>query len=159
MPNSSAVQSYINAIRFFINDDAQLNVLLGLEESSDEKIAFCMMMVVDDFNASNPVNDEFIIETFPNFTLLINGTVIKLLISAGILQSRNQINYQAGGLSVQLWNKDRQYQVWIQQLQAEYQANKMSLIRKANISRAMRQQPCGLHSNYWLMSFTNLGIS
>lgn len=159
MANTRAVQDYINIIRFYINDYAELNVLLGEEESSDTKIILAMSMTVDEFNSMDPTGGNYTIEYFPSFSLLVKGTIIHLLRSSGILHSRNSLNYSAGGLSVQIWSKAKDYMTWIQTLQAEYTQTMMSLIKRINIAKSMRMQPYGLHSDFWLASFSAPGFA
>lgn len=155
---STTKEAYRNAIRFYVNDSATTNVLIGAEESTDAKIDLAIDMVLSDFNMSIPWGGGYDYSSFPDFSLMIIGATIQLLRSAGILHSRNSLNYSAGGLSVQIWNKAKDYMAWINSLNQEYQANKRSIITKMNISRALDQAPMGLHTEYFLAGFRLPGL-
>lgn len=150
---NSTLRSYVNAIRFYINDYPTTNALLGEEESGDGKIMLAINMTLDDFNTSCPWSANYTVDNFPSFSLLIEGAVIHLLRSAGILQSRNHLNYSAGGLSVGIWDKAKDYLMWMRDLQQKYEMEKASLIRRLNIAKAMRRLPQGVNSDYYLMGF------
>jgi hypothetical protein len=156
---ASTTQQYISLIRFYLNDYPETNVLLGEEESSDGKIMLAMLMTCDEFNTMDPTGSNYGIDSFPSLSLLVKGTIIHLLRSAGILHSRNSLNYTAGGLSVQIWSKAKDYITWIQTLQGEYLQMSSEFIKRINIAKAMKLQPYGLHSDFWLASFCTPGFA
>ncbi len=158
MATSLATQAYINAVRFYLNDTEELNVLLGEEESTDEKIEMCIYLAIEDYMSSDPCNIRYSPDNFPSFSLMLNGAIVWLLKSASILHARNKLNYSSGGLSVQLWGKDKDYMPWIQLMMSEYASAKLAMIRKINLSRALNQTPMGVHSDYWIGAFTSRGI-
>ena len=155
---ATTAQAYRNAIRFYLSDTSETNVLLGEEESSDARIDLAMMMVIDEFQIYDPLDASYTINNFPSFSIMISGSVIHLLKMAGILHSRNALNYNAGGLSVQIWNKAKDYQSWIGALQQDYRAQMMHLAKKLNIAYAMAQCPMGLHTEYFLAGFRLPGL-
>lgn len=159
MTATSREQQLISIIRFYLNDYPETNILLGEEESSDSKIQLAMYMTMDEFNMQDPTGANYTADNFPSVSLLVKGSVIHLLRSAGILHSRNSLNYTAGGLSVQIWSKAKDYLTWIQSLQAEYIQMTNDLIKRLNLARAMRKMPYGLHSDFWLTSYIAPGFA
>ena len=155
---ATLAQSYLNAIRFYLTDSPETNLLLGEEESSDMRISLAMQQTLEDYYAFDPRKYPYTITNFPSPALLINGSVIHLLRMAGILHSRNAIPYQAGDLSVQLWNKSKDYMAWINHMQQEYFTMRATLIKQLNIKSAMSSAPNGVHSDYYIAGFNLPGM-
>lgn len=153
MTLDKAEKAYVIAIRFYINDTPELNVLLGEEESSDEKIKLALNMALSDILMACPWRASYTAANFPYFYLLMIGAIAQLLRSAGLLQTRNQLKYQAGGLSVQIWDKGRDYSAWSNSFMQEYELKKRLFVEQTNYSRALGYAPAGLHSEYVLASF------
>lgn len=83
----------------YTKDDPDLNVLLeGNLESSAALIALAMRLTVTDFNSVVPVT-SFDVGTFPNDTVLLYGTLHHLANSEAARQLRNQVNFNAQGMS------------------------------------------------------------
>lgn len=155
---ATRAQAYLNAIRFYLSDSDETNLLLGEEESSDARIALAMQQTIEDFYAFDPRKYAYTVDNFPSPSILINGSVIHLLRMAGILHSRNTIPYQAGGLSVQLWNKQKDYMSWVNHMQQEYFTMRAALIKQINIKCAMSGAPLGVHSDYYMAGFSVPGM-
>jgi hypothetical protein len=155
---ATKTQAYINAIRFYLTDSPETNLLLGEEESSDMRIALAMQQTIEDFYAFDPRKYTYTVTNFPSAALLINGSVIHLLRMAGILHSRNEIPYQAGGVSIQLWSKAKAYLTWVQHMQQEYFQMRATLIKQINIAAAMNGAPLGVHSDYFIAGFDIPGL-
>lgn len=141
-------QQYVVLIRLYLSDYPEANRLLRTVESSDSKIILAIMNVLSDWNASDPMRQTYTCDNFPSTHLLIEGAVIQLLRMAGIYNSRNKLNYSAGGLSVQLHDKGAEYMAWINALKQEYEMAKVSLLRRINLSTALGNGAAGVCSDY-----------
>lgn len=100
----------ITDIRTYTKDIPELNILLESElQSSDALIRLAMTLTVNDVNAVAPLT-SYTVETFPNDTLLLYGTLMHLANSEAERQLRNQVNYSAQGLNAGLDDKTQLYQ-------------------------------------------------
>jgi len=126
-------EDYINMVYKFVRDSEPLNKLLNFKKESDpETMALYVDMALDNFN-TEPPQTSFTFETFPSMNLLIKGAVIELLISNGLLQSRNRLNYSDGGISVQVSDKAGEYMQWINFLVQDYYRKLMKIKEEINI--------------------------
>ena len=73
-----------------------------------------------------------------------------MLRSAGILQSRNELVYSSGGVSVRIFDKTQNYQSWIAQFVAEYERKKTNYKMSLNINNAMAG---GVMSEYGILNY------
>lgn len=137
-------------LRLFLNDTPELNRLIRREESTDDKLDLAMDLATDDYNITPPMLQNRTLATFPSLYLLIYGSTIQVLRSAGILQSRNELAYSSGGVSVRIFDKTQLYQSWINQFVAEYERKKNNFKISLNINNAMAG---GVLSEYSLLNY------
>jgi hypothetical protein len=143
---ATKLQEARRLLRLFMNDTAELNRLIKQQESTDEQMDLALRLTIDDWNITPPPLGNMSIETFPSIFLLIHGAAIQLLKMAGILQSRNELNYSSGGVTVRTFDKTRLYQSWIGIFVQEYERKKTTFKIAQNIAAAMGQD--GVHSEY-----------
>lgn len=134
----------------FLNDTPELNRLIRRQESDDPKLDLALALAVDDFNITSPLISTYRVETFPSLYMLIYGATIQVLRSAGILQSRNELAYSSGGVSVRIFDKTQNYQSWIAQFVAEYERKKQNYKISLNVAAAMAG---GVSSEYALLNY------
>src|SRR5579859_3679029 len=132
-------------LRLFLNDTPELNRLIRRQESTDEKLDLAILLAIDDYNITPPPLGPVSVENFPSMWLLLYGAAIQVLRSAGLLQSRNELVYQAGNVSVRIFDKTAAYQSWIAQFAAEYERKKLNFKIAENISSALAG---GVQSEY-----------
>lgn len=102
-------------LRLYLRDSSGLNNLLedsteNSDDHLDQAISFGLMC----FNTVMPLTNYALANLPSNaYYFLINEACIQVLISAGILESRNRINYSNGGLTVADHDKAGPYQSWI----------------------------------------------
>lgn len=137
-------------LRLFLNDTPELNRLIRQEESTDPKLDLALLLTIDDFNTTPPLLGNYTIENFPSIWMLIYGAAIQTLRSAGLLQSRNELVYSSGGVSVRVFDKTQLYQSWIAQFVAEYERKKQNFKIAQNIGAAMGNP--GVISEYWTLT-------
>jgi hypothetical protein len=120
-------------LRLFMRDTPQLNRLIRKEESDAEMMEFAIEMAISDWNSTTPVMGTTTIANFPTLFLLLHGAAIQLLKSQGILQARNELNYNAGGSSFMRSNKSNYYMSWMQNFANEYAMKQRNLKMQQNI--------------------------
>lgn len=138
-------------VRRQVMDFPETNALLENEELSEEVIEQCITMALFDFNISPPVITAYTVDTHPVFPLLVWGTMIEMLTSAGILNSRNRLTYQAGNVQVNVSDKAGEYSNWIRLLMQRYETLKASWKKSMNINACYGSVP----SQYQLI---NIGL-
>lgn len=122
-------------LRLFLLDTPELNRLIGRVESTDELFDFAMEMAISDWNSTMPPVGFVSIDNFPSLYLFLHGCTIQLLKSQGLYQSRNELNYSAGGSSFLRANKTQYYMSWMTNFANEYEMKKRSLKIAQNITR------------------------
>lgn len=121
-------------LRLFMRDTPQMNRLLLKEESDDELLSFAIDMTISDWNSTTPMISRVDIGNFPSLYLLMHGGAIQLLKSQGILQARNELNYNTGGSSFMRSNKTNYYQSWMINFSNEYEMKKRNMKIQQNIA-------------------------
>lgn len=137
-------------LRLFINDTPELNRLIRREESDDTKLDLAIDLAIDDYNITAPLLQSHVLTNFPSLYLLIYGSTIQVLRSNGILQSRNELAYSSGGVSVRIFDKTQLYQSWIAQFVAEYERKKQNFKISTNINDALAG---GVASEYAILNY------
>jgi len=130
--NTYTREQYMNMVYRWVRDSVQLNKLLDGKETDIETMALYVDMAVDWFN-TDPPQTSYSLENFPSMTMLIYGSVIQLLISNGILMSRNRLNYSDGGIQVQISDKAGEYMNWVQMILNMYQQRSDKIKYETNI--------------------------
>jgi len=137
-------------LRLFLNDTPELNRLIRREESTDTDLDLAIDLAIDDYNITAPLLGASGLATFPSLYLLIYGATIQVLRSKGILQSRNELAYSSGGVSVRIFDKTQLYQSWIAQFVAEYERKKQNFKISANINSSLAS---GVISEYSILNY------
>lgn len=145
-----AQQKARRLLRLFLRDTPELNRLIRRQETDDPRLDLAIAMAVDDYNITSPLLSSHSIANFPSLYLLIYGASIQVLRSAGILQSRNELAYSSGGVSVRIFDKTQLYQSWIAQFVAEYERKKQNYKISQNINNALGG---GVASEYSILNY------
>jgi len=128
----------IALIRAKLRDYPELNRLIAGRETSDREIAFAIMECIDDFNMTPPLLGQFTLESFPSVSLLINGSIIHILTSVGLLQTRNHMSYSDGqGIQVSVSDKAPQLMNWMNLFTQNYEQKKFRLKQAINLGNAL----------------------
>lgn len=149
-PEQNEREKVRKLLRLFLNDTPELNRLIRREESDDTKLDLALDLALDDYNITAPLLQSHAFSNFPSLYLLIYGATIQVLRSAGILQSRNELAYSSGGVSVRIFDKTQLYQSWIAQFVAEYERKKQNFKISANINSSLA---CGVQSEYSILNY------
>jgi hypothetical protein len=145
-----ALEQFIGSVRHFMRDYEKLNRLIAGQEHSDRMIAWAVVDALDDFNSTPPLTN-YSLTNVPAMSLLLRGTVITLLQSVGLLQTRNHLTFSDGGLQVGVSDKTPLIQSWIQMFGNSYEEKKQRLKTALNIEGGWGG---GIHSEYaWVNGF------
>ena len=146
-PKAQLVRQYIALVRAKTRDYPELNRLIEGVETSDRQIAFAIMETIEDFNTTPPLIPAYSITNFPSVDLLVNGALIAIFESVGILQTRNQLTYSDGQMQLGVNDKAPMLLNWINIFRNKYEAKKGKLKRALNLQTALGN-PTGVSSEY-----------
>ena len=137
LPNARTdLEDFVNQVRLFLRDYPELNRLIAGVENSNRQIVWAVMDALDDYNNATPPFTHFSVSNFPSRHLLLRGTVISLLESVGLLQTRNQLSFNDGGITVGINDKTPYIQNWLQLFRQSYEEKKLKLKIAYNIESA-----------------------
>ena len=132
----------------YMQDRPELNRLIRTKELNPRSYELAIMMTIDDYNVTAPITG-LTLNTFPHLSLLLHGAAIEFLTMAGFIQSRNRLNYNAGGVQVVVSDKAQDYQAWITRFVQDYETKKLNAKKFNNIDTMMEQMDGeGLASEY-----------
>jgi len=155
LPQASARMNQVVAmIRLYLRDYEQLNRLIKGQETSNRMIAWAVVDALDDWNATPPFLGDVSLDGFPSISLLREGATIRILESVGLLQTRNQLQYSDGGISVSVSDKTPMLMQWIQMMRNSYEQKKNRMKQSMNIEYAMAG--VGTFSEYFVINGTYL---
>jgi hypothetical protein len=104
----TSIEEYKKALRTYIRDFEFLNRLLDFkEENSDDGLELYLNMAIGYLNIVPPSVGSFGFANFPLPSLLIHQSAIEALVSNGILQSRNDVEYNNAGISLKVDDRQR----------------------------------------------------
>lgn len=112
------LEQFKDEVRAYIRDFPELNRLISGEETSSRMVEYCVWLAIDEWNTTPPLSSASV-ETFPSRTILLQLTLCHLLMSVGILKSRNRMPYSDGGFSADTETQDESYQRWIQLIRSQ----------------------------------------
>lgn len=139
IPGSTAVfNHFVARVRLFMRDFPELNRLVEGEESNDRMIAFAVYDALSDFNSETPHIGtygftEFMEKNWHHQLML--KTVVCLLESVGLLQTRNHLPFSDGGLNVAVSDKTPLLQAWIQLFDMRWEKFKKNAKISDNIAQ------------------------
>ena len=113
---SQTLRDFVQVVRGYTRDFPELNRIVKGEESTDRQIAWAVLDAMSYFNGSPPftaISLEDLLQRNQH-ALLVRMTVITLIESVGLLQTRNHINYSSGGTNVGVNDKTPLLMNWLQ---------------------------------------------
>jgi len=131
------IATYTAALRDFIKDHEAFNRLLKFEkENEDSYLRLYLDMAMGFLNAIPPYIGPFGWDTFPVPNLIIHQATIECLISNSIVQARNELAYNNGGITVKISDGNRYLNI----LQILYRATDMEIKTLTQIKIAINIQ-------------------
>jgi hypothetical protein len=155
---SPTMRSFVQQVRLFFRDFAELNRLVAGEESSDRMIAWATLDALARFNGT-PHFTTFGLDELLQLNLhhlLTRMTAESLLESVGLLQTRNHINYSNGGINVGVNDKTPLILNWLQYFKATTEQRLQQTKVAINIGYILGPSNRGVHSEYWAVNATYL---
>ena len=141
------VKDLIQVVRAKLRDYPELNRLIAGHESSDQQIALAMLETVDDWNMSPPLLGAVTLRGFPSRSPLVTGTLVKLLESVALLQTRNNMTYSDGqGIQVSVSDKAPMLMQWVNLFSNQFERKKTQLKTALNLQGALNGR--GIESEY-----------
>lgn len=145
---------FVAGVRLYLRDHSALNRLIKGQETNDRMIAWCVMDAISDFNGVPPLIGAYTFDAMMQLSLqstLRIGTVIRVLESVGLLQTRNHLPFNDGGLSVAISDKAPLLQSWIDRLKADWDARVRQTKIGLNIE-SLLDGGAGVASEYFAIS-------
>jgi len=131
------IATYTAALRDFIKDHEAFNRLLKFEkENEDSYLRLYLNMALGFLDAIPPYIGPFGWDTFPIPNLIIHQATIECLISNSIVQARNELAYNNGGITVKISDGNRYLNI----LQILYRATDMEIKTLTQIKIAINIQ-------------------
>ena len=154
MAISAEHQEKVDRLRRFLGDDAELNKLLGVEESTDNFLYEALLDAIDEINIFGGITTSWTLDTVPSWVVVKIGATLQVLTGKGILSARNTLTYNdTGGVTVQDMDTYGRYINYFNILIAKYQQSLRDIKRSYNIDQAYG----GVSSEYGLMADTSDG--
>jgi hypothetical protein len=126
---ATSVELLANLRAMLSDDDPTKNILNGQKEMySDTKLSIFLDMACRDINSGSP-RTIYALEEITDENLIIMGATIFACLAEGILQLRNNIDYNDAGLALAMFNKTGGYQSWYGLLLQNYLQSKMDFKR------------------------------
>jgi hypothetical protein len=136
-------------LRLFLLDNEEFNRLLRRKETDDDRLGLALDLVLSDWNSTTPVITHVTYSNFPSLYLLILGGVAQCLRMQSLYQTRNALNYQAGGSSFSRSDKGPSYFSMAQNLLAEFEMKKLNMKIQSNVASGYG----GFASEYLLIGY------
>lgn len=127
-------EQLIPLLRTFLGDTPEDNKLIPDQELSDDKLGLALDMALDEYNHTPPF-EEVTFVGFPSLTLILQGGAIHALVMAGMVNSRNFLNFSDGGVQEVVSDKAAAYQSWIANIVGSYREGALSLKTALNMER------------------------
>lgn len=147
---SKRMNQLVAMIRGYMRDRPELNRLIAGEETNDRLIAWAVIDVIEDWNTTPPFLAPISLSNIPSVSILRDAITARILESAAMLQMRNHLNFNDGGISVSVSDKAPQYLNFAQYLWNRYEQKKGAFKSSQNIELAM--EGSGVPSEYFLIN-------
>lgn len=155
------MQGFVQIVREYMRDHPELNRLTAGQETNNRLIAWSVLDAVSYFNGSPPFMNMTLEELLSRnqHSLLVRLTVITILESVGLLQTRNHLNYSNGGLNVGVNDKTPLILNWLQYYKASADQLMMRVKVALNIEGILGPGNRGVHSELWAVNMSYFAIN
>lgn len=154
---SPTLRAFVQMVRAYMRDQPELNRIVRGQESTDRQIAWAVMDALSDFNGTPPFLGTASLEDLlgrNQQALLLRMTVIALIESVGLLQTRNHLNYSNGGINVGVNDKTPMLMQWLQYYRSFTEQMKQRVKVSFNIEGILGPSNSGVFSEYWAVNST-----
>ena len=153
---SQITQDFVQMVRLYMRDFAELNRIVSGEETSDRMIAWAVFDAMSDFNGTPHLTNLSLEDLLQRnqHSLLLRMTVCSVVESVGLLQTRNHINYSDGGTNVGVNDKTPLLMNWLQYFKSFVTQQKQRVKVALNIEGILGPSQTGVHSELWSVNAT-----
>jgi hypothetical protein len=153
---SQTTQDFVQMVRLYMRDFAELNRIVSGEETSDRMIAWAVFDAMSDFNGTPHLTSLTLEDLLQRnqHALLLRMTVCSVVESVGLLQTRNHINYSDGGTNVGVNDKTPLLMNWLQYYKSWVTQQKQRVKVALNIEGILGPSQTGVHSELWSVNAT-----
>lgn len=155
---SDTMKTFVQVVRDFLRDHPELNRLTAGHETSDRMIAWSVLDALARFNGT-PHMTTFTLEDLlmrNQHYLMLRLTVISVMESVGMFQTRNHINYSNGGVNVGINDKTPMIMQWLQYFTSTTTQLLQQVKVAINIESILGPGNIGVHSELWAVNQTYL---
>lgn len=155
---SPTMRTFVQVVRSYMRDHTELNRLTAGQETGDRLVAWCVLDAMSRFNGTPHLTNYSLDELMSRGQqhLMLRLTVIAVIESVGLLQTRNHINYSDGGLNVGVNDKTPLLMNWLQYY-TSYTAQLLQRVKVAlNIEGILGPSNSGVFSEYWAINASYL---
>lgn len=151
---TESFRAFVQMVRLYLRDFPELNRIVSGEESSDRQIAWAVLDAVADFNGTPHLTSLTLEDLLARnqHSLLLRMTVVALIESVGLLQTRNHINYSTGATNVGANDKTPLLMNWLQYYKSYTEQMKQRVKVALNIEGILGSGNVGVHSEYWVVN-------
>jgi len=144
---------YVQRLRKFLNDTAELNVLEEVQECTDIDLYHYIQDALDEINYTFEPASSYTIQNFPSWNTIKFGATLQFLLAKGILSARNTLTYNdSGGVTVQDYDRYGRYMAFYNMIINKYLREVQSIKRSLNIDSCYG----GVSSEYSVLHNDNL---
>lgn len=149
-------EAFVQMVRLYTRDFEELNRIVSGEETSDRQIAWAVLDALADFNGTPHFTSMSLDDLLQRNqqALLLRMTVISIIESVGLLQTRNHINYSNGGINVGVNDKTPMLMNWLQYYKSFTDQLKQRVKVALNIEGILGPSNSGVHSELWAVNAT-----
>lgn len=139
------VPELLDSFRRRIGDHRKRRNILDLQEFTfeDGEIYGFIKDAINDINSGVP-KTAFKISNINDDAFVVTGAMVIALVSKGILEVKNSLNFGDQGLSINTYDKGPNYQAWASMLANDY----VNLKAQYKGREAYRNMFCGVASDY-----------
>lgn len=157
---TQSFRDFVQMVRFFSRDFPELNRIVAGVESSDRQIAWAVLDALSDFNGTPHLTSMSLDDLLQRnqHHLFLRMTIVSLIESVGLLQTRNHINYSNGGVNVGVNDKTPLLMNWLQYFKSTNEQMKQRVKVALNIEGMLGCGNSGVHSELWAVNSTYLAF-
>jgi hypothetical protein len=155
---SPTLKDFVPVVRGYLRDIPELNRLLAGEETGDRFILWSVYDAISWFNGTPHLTALSIDDLFSSQqqSLLLRMTVVTIIESVGLLQTRNHINYSNGGINVGVNDKTPLLMNWLQYYRSSLDQRIQQVKVALNIAGILGPSNVGVHSELFAVNSTYL---
>lgn len=151
-------QELVDDLRTYLSDKPEFNRLIEGSEFNDDQMKLAVRLWLQRFNTTPPSlvtkYTDLTQQDFPVWHLLFNGVMIELLIMGGIVNTRNFLNFNDGGVSFTVSDKGQAYQGWIGMMISNHQREVSDVKAAMNAEEAYDYHPSPENFGYYYNGYT-----